>query len=187
MLVPSMRVNVQSSFTSVVCVFSCPWLLYLFSQVRDMTGDGQVCKKRIREGTGEFPVDCPLHDTRVRCHYRVRQLPQASNPGPWAHDTTQSGAADAHHDGSGAFVDSSWADAAVAGGDGVIEVDTGCGDLPDGLEMCLKLMVPGEVASVTCSTKYAYEVRYTQIIIGCACADLSHVEVHAMVTEQAQV
>ena len=39
-------------------------------QVRDMTGDGQVVKKILRKGTGEFPIDCPLEDSTVQAHYR---------------------------------------------------------------------------------------------------------------------
>jgi hypothetical protein len=40
-------------------------------QVRDMTGTGEVIKRRVREGVGEFPVDCPLEDCAVRVHYRA--------------------------------------------------------------------------------------------------------------------
>jgi hypothetical protein len=40
-----------------------------------------------------------------------------------------------------------------------VEADTGAGELPEGLEMCVKLMVPGEVASAKCQPKYAYQVR----------------------------
>lgn len=39
-------------------------------QVRDMAGDGQVMKRIVRKGEGEFPVDCPLEDSRVRMHCR---------------------------------------------------------------------------------------------------------------------
>ena len=35
-----------------------------------MTGDGQVVKRIVRKGRGEFPVDCPLDDSRVSLHYR---------------------------------------------------------------------------------------------------------------------
>ena len=42
-------------------------------QVRDMTGTGEVTKRRVREGRGEFPVDCPLDDCAVRVHFRVRR------------------------------------------------------------------------------------------------------------------
>lgn len=40
-------------------------------QVRDMTGTGEVTKRRVKEGTGEFPVDCPLEDCAVRVHYKA--------------------------------------------------------------------------------------------------------------------
>lgn len=43
-------------------------------QVRDMTGDGSVVKRRIRDGQGEFPVDCPIEDSSVRVHYRCTTL-----------------------------------------------------------------------------------------------------------------
>ena len=42
----------------------------LFPKVRDMTGDGGVVKRIARKGEGEFPLDCPLEDSRVRLHYR---------------------------------------------------------------------------------------------------------------------
>lgn len=35
-----------------------------------MTGDGGVVKRIVRKGEGEFPLDCPLEDSRVRLHYR---------------------------------------------------------------------------------------------------------------------
>ena len=37
--------------------------------MRDLTGTGEVTKRRIKEGVGEFPVDCPLEDCAVRVHY----------------------------------------------------------------------------------------------------------------------
>lgn len=158
-------------------------------QVRDMTGDGAVTKKRLREGHGDFPVDCPLQDTTVRLHYRVRSL-AGGKPGPWLFDSLQalnssssssiSSAADA---GWGAEASAACAAAAAsaAGGEddedgggssstagaaagsaaaaGCVEADTGAGELPEGLEMCVKLMVPGEVASAKCQPKYAYQGR----------------------------
>ena len=42
------------------------------AQVRDLTGSGEVRKRRIKEGVGEFPVDCPLEDCAVRVHYTAR-------------------------------------------------------------------------------------------------------------------
>lgn len=60
--------------------------LWPSAQVRDVTGTGEVTKKRVTEGTGEFPIDCPLNDTTVRAHYRVR-VTKAGTPGPWLFDT----------------------------------------------------------------------------------------------------
>ncbi len=39
-----------------------------------MTGTGEVTKRRIREGIGEFPIDCPLEDNAVRVHYKAFRL-----------------------------------------------------------------------------------------------------------------
>jgi hypothetical protein len=41
------------------------------AQVRDMTGTGEVTKRRVREGRGEFPADCPMEDCAVRVHLRA--------------------------------------------------------------------------------------------------------------------
>lgn len=43
-------------------------------QVRDMTGNGAVMKRRIKEGTGQFPMDCPMEDSRLQIHYRFQML-----------------------------------------------------------------------------------------------------------------
>lgn len=162
------------------------------AQVRDMTGDGGVVKKRLREGGGEFPVDCPLHDTTVRLHFRARQLPAGGGgpPGPWLYDSRAAGGtaggAAGSSGGSGSLVDdpaagsgggdaddaaSGSAAAAAAAAAGAVEADTGCGELPEGLEMALKLMVPGEVASAVCQPKYAYQVRRCigRACVCCAC------------------
>eukprot|EP00882_Tetradesmus_deserticola_P024618 GHRQ01026918.1.p1 GENE.GHRQ01026918.1~~GHRQ01026918.1.p1 ORF type:complete len:172 (-),score=87.31 GHRQ01026918.1:139-654(-) len=154
-----------------------------------MTGDGSVTKKRLREGHGDFPVDCPLHDTTVRLHYRVRSLAGGS-PGPWLYDSLQAssssstaevawgaeasaacaaaaaaagGASDEGSDegsdaGEAGQASTAGAGADAAAAEGCVEADTGAGELPEGLEMCVKLMVPGEVASASCQPKYAYLV-----------------------------
>lgn len=121
-----------------------------------MTGDAGVLKRRLQEGEGEFPVDCPLHDTTVRLHYRVRSLADGT-PGPWLYDSrTCSTETSSTNNGNTADSNS----AAAAGGRAPpLEVDTGCGELPEGLELVVKLMVPGELASATCTPRYAYEVR----------------------------
>ncbi|XP_042451820.1 peptidyl-prolyl cis-trans isomerase PASTICCINO1-like, partial [Zingiber officinale] len=41
-----------------------------FIQVRDMLGDGRLIKRRVVDGQGEFPMDCPLHDSLLRVHYK---------------------------------------------------------------------------------------------------------------------
>lgn len=43
------------------------WTLTLSEvvQVRDLHGDGSLLKRRLAEGRGTFPVDCPLHDPSV--------------------------------------------------------------------------------------------------------------------------
>ena len=48
--------------------------LRVAEQVRDMTGRGEVTKRRVVEGVGEFPVDCPLEDCAVRVHFTARAV-----------------------------------------------------------------------------------------------------------------
>lgn len=170
--------------------------LHNLVQVRDMTGDGSVTKKRLREGHGDFPVDCPLQDTTVRLHYRVRSL-AGGKPGPWLFDSLQALNSSSRSSSISRAADADWgaeasaacaaAAASAAGGEededckdgdgggssctagaaagtaaaaGCVEADTGAGELPEGLEMCVKLMVPGEVASAKCQPKYAYQGRH---------------------------
>lgn len=57
----------QALFT---CLYAARHALTRPPQVRDMTGDGGVVKRIARKGEGEFPLDCPLEDSRVRLHYR---------------------------------------------------------------------------------------------------------------------
>ncbi|KAL4447985.1 hypothetical protein ABPG75_005204 [Micractinium tetrahymenae] len=103
-----------------------------FSQVRDMAGDGQVMKRIVRKGEGEFPMDCPLEDSRVRVHYRVRAQGQRQ----WAHDSRGA-------DGQGT----------------PLEFDTGMGEVPEALDMCVRLMLRGEVSALTSTWRFAYEGR----------------------------
>lgn len=65
-----------------------------------MVGDGSVVKRRMRQGNGEFPIDCPIEDTTVWLHYRVRRLDvqprellQQSTGGdtPWVLDSRTQG------------------------------------------------------------------------------------------------
>jgi hypothetical protein len=58
-----------------------------------------------------------------------------------------------------------WCDAALSAAGPAVEVDTGCGELPEGLEMVVKLMVPGEVASAVCAPRYAYQVQPPDVAV----------------------
>ncbi|GAB4824129.1 hypothetical protein N2152v2_011175 [Parachlorella kessleri] len=106
-----------------------------FVQVRDMTGDGQVVKKIVKKGRGEFPVDCPLEDSTVQVHYRVLR----QETGECVLDTRQ--AADGDSPGQ------------------PIEFDTGMGQAPEALDMAVRLMLEGEVSSVRSSWRYSYQGR----------------------------
>ncbi|KAF3668655.1 putative pentatricopeptide repeat-containing protein-like, partial [Capsicum annuum] len=39
-------------------------------KVRDVLGDGRLIKRRIHDGRGEFPMDCPLQDSLLSVHYQ---------------------------------------------------------------------------------------------------------------------
>jgi len=141
-------------------------------QVRDMTGDGGVLKRRVRAGVGEFPVDCPLNDTTMQIHYKARIARPAGaaagaaggggDGGPdadgWLYDSRARAALAAaaeSNGGGGGDSDSNGNAAPVA----ALEVDTGCGELPEAVELCARLMVPGEVARAMAQPRYAYQVR----------------------------
>ncbi|OWM81771.1 hypothetical protein CDL15_Pgr007809 [Punica granatum] len=101
-----------------------------FIQVRDMLGDGRLIKRRIRDGKGEFPMDCPLHDSRLQVHYKGMLLNEQKT----------------------VFYDSR------ADNNGQpLEFSSGEGHVPEGFEMCVRLMLPGEIALVTCPPDYAYD------------------------------
>lgn len=50
-------------------------------QVRDLVGDGSVTKRRVVDGSGEFPADCPLDDNAVRVHVRAVALGEGEEAG----------------------------------------------------------------------------------------------------------
>jgi FKBP-type peptidyl-prolyl cis-trans isomerase len=98
-------------------------------QVRDMYGDGSLVKRRTRVGTGDFPVDCPLHDCTVRIQLTTAALlptglQQLDRPA----DAPQT-----------------------------LEFELGTGAQPPGLESCIRLMVPGEKAQVVAAPRHGYE------------------------------
>ncbi|XP_031277387.1 peptidyl-prolyl cis-trans isomerase PASTICCINO1-like [Pistacia vera] len=101
-----------------------------FIQVRDMLGDGRLIKRRLRDGKGEFPMDCPLHDSLLRVHYKGMLLNEEKRV---FYDTR------VDNDGQ------------------PLEFSSGEGRVPEGFEMCVRLMLPGELALVTCPPDYAYD------------------------------
>ncbi|CAL1356551.1 unnamed protein product [Linum trigynum] len=101
-----------------------------FVQVRDMLGDGRLIKRRLRDGKGEFPMDCPLHDSLLRVHYKAMLL----------------------NDEKTVFYDTR-----VDNDGQPLEFSSGEGLVPEGFEMSVRLMLPGELALVTCPPDYAYD------------------------------
>ncbi|XP_060674522.1 peptidyl-prolyl cis-trans isomerase PASTICCINO1 isoform X2 [Ziziphus jujuba] len=101
-----------------------------FIQVRDMLGDGRLIKRRIHDGKGDFPMDCPLHDSLLRVHYKGMLLNEEKRV---FYDTRT--------DNKGQ----------------PLEFSSGEGLVPEGFEMCVRLMLPGEIALVTCPPDYAYD------------------------------
>ncbi|KAF8728781.1 hypothetical protein HU200_018059 [Digitaria exilis] len=104
--------------------------LIQFIQVRDMLGDGRLIKRRVVDGKGEFPMDCPLHDSLLRVHYRGNLL-----------DESKSVFYDTRVDNEGE----------------PLEFCSGEGLVPEGFEMCVRLMLPGEKSIVTCPPDFAYD------------------------------
>ena len=51
-----------------------------------MLGAGEVLKRRLKQGRGEFPIDCPVEDCHIRIHYRVRPF-SSSTPTDWIYDS----------------------------------------------------------------------------------------------------
>lgn len=101
-----------------------------FIQVRDVLGDGRLIKRRIRDGKGEFPMDCPLQDSRLRVHYKGMLT-----------DEKKTVFYDTRVDNHGQ----------------PLEFSSGEGLVPEGFEMSVRLMLPEEISLVTCPPDYAYD------------------------------
>lgn len=108
-------------------------------QVRDLTGDGAVTKRRVREGVGEFPADCPLQDTTVR----IRAA--ATNEGDATPFWTVGGGPDVD-EGDGSAIDP-------------FECVTGTAALPDALDVGVRLMTPRERSTLTAAPSHAWATR----------------------------
>ncbi|KAI3921976.1 hypothetical protein MKX01_005665 [Papaver californicum] len=99
-------------------------------QLTDMLGDSRLIKRRIRDGKGEFPMDCPLQHSLLLVHYKGMLLDEQKTV---------------------------FYNARVDNGGQHVEFGSGEGLVPEGLEMCVRLMLPGEVALVTFPPDYAYD------------------------------
>ncbi|KAG9453218.1 hypothetical protein H6P81_006122 [Aristolochia fimbriata] len=108
----------------------CEVELVHFIQVRDMLGDGRLIKRRIADGKGEFPMDCPLNDSLLRVHYKGMLLNEEKTV---------------------------FYDTRVDNNGEPLEFGSGEGLVPEGFEMSVRLMLPGEKALVTCPPDYAYD------------------------------
>lgn len=101
-------------------------------QVRDLTGDGGLTKRRVKDGRGEFPMDCPLEDNRVSIHFVARLMASGQ-----------------------AVLDTR----GPSGSGPPVEFDTGMGSVCEALDMAVRLMTPEEVSIVRSSSRYAYDGR----------------------------
>lgn len=60
-----------------------------------MYGDGKVIKRRMTEGVGEFPVDCPMEDCHVKLSYKARPLSASKTQSEvWTFDSSSFGEVD---------------------------------------------------------------------------------------------
>jgi hypothetical protein len=90
------------------------------TQARDLMGDGKTMKRIARKGQGEFPIDCPMEDTRVVLKTKIR--------------------------GRGT---EAWSRFMAAAVDEEFEIDTGMGDAPLVVDAAVRLMLKGEVSILT--------------------------------------
>ena len=100
-------------------------------QVRDVIGTKEIMKMRVKDGKGEFPIDCPIMD----CHVKIHCIGRLKESGEVFWDTRKDD----------------------KGNKGPFCFETGLNVVPEGLEMCIKLMVPEETSIIQCASKYAYD------------------------------
>ena len=86
-------------------------------QARDLMGDGKTIKRIIKMGDGEFPIDCPMEDTVVSIIASIRRRGE-----------------------------SKWSPIRNTDSDGIIQVHTGMGEVPDILDSAVRLMLANEVS-----------------------------------------
>lgn len=111
-----------------------------FVPVRDVTGTGEVVMQQLRTGRGEFPSDCPLEDCDVKLrfvcisHTDAESLPAITEK-----------------------INSDWSSQDLLRLIEEVEVREAClgaGELPQGLDMAVHLLLPGEVSKVSCTSTF---------------------------------
>jgi tetratricopeptide (TPR) repeat protein len=149
------------------------------THVRDVFGDGVVVKRRLEEGVGDFPGDCPVRDCAVTARVAVAAASISDDDDEKKYENASSldeharamlgeeGDKNKNASGSDPF-------AALASRRGLRFVhDTGAqtplafrlgaGAVPAAVETSVRLMLPGETALVTvrdalgAGARYAYE------------------------------
>ncbi|XP_052624785.1 peptidyl-prolyl cis-trans isomerase PASTICCINO1 [Lactuca sativa] len=128
------RLSLQVSFPDLLIDLlyipqSLPSSIFICSYFQHI-GDGRLIKRRIRDGKGEFSMGCPLQDSRLCVHYKGMLLDEKKIV---FYDTK------VDNDGE------------------PLEFSLGEGLVPEGFEMCVRLMLPEEVSHVTCLPDYAYD------------------------------
>ena len=91
------------------------------TQARDLMGDGKTMKRIVRKGQGEFPIDCPMEDTRVVLRAKIR--------------------------GRGAAA--TWSPFMATAIDEEVGIETGMGDAPLIVDAAVRLMLKGELSILT--------------------------------------
>lgn len=136
--------------------------------VRDVFGDGVVFKRRVLDGAGEFPGDCPVRDCAVSMRFAVRGVCGAEE------DEKEQVAVKKVDDSEGTSegnpegtCDDLFAKFTTRPGfffhtgPAPLTARLGCGDLPLALETSVRLMIPGEFSTVTfVEYENAKNVRY---------------------------
>lgn len=125
-------------------------------QVRDLVGAeggsgiGRVTKKRVKEGRGEFPADCPLGDCAVKVHVRAVELVRRGEGGEGEEEVEGEVLWDTRRkEQDDAAADTDDASASKASSlPAPFEFVIGTGAAPDAVDLAVCLMTPGEISVV---------------------------------------
>ena len=136
--------------------------------VRDVFGDGVVFKRRVLDGAGEFPGDCPVRDCAVSMRFAVRGVCGAEEDEKEQVAVKKEDDSECTSEGNPeGTCDDLFAKFTTRPGfffhtgPAPLTARLGCGDLPLALETSVRLMIPGEFSTVTfVEYENAKNVRY---------------------------